>query len=104
MNLKDARLAVIGLGYVGPPLAVEFAYKIPVIVFDINPTRVQQLNEGVDHTKEVGPEELANARHLTVTDDPSALDEANVFIVTAPTRKQKLRRRSFACLANACNA
>lgn len=85
MKIEDARLAVIGLGYVGLPLAVEFAMQFPVVGFDINSTRVQQLNEGVDHTKEVDSEELAAATHLTVTDDPSGLDEANVFIITAPT-------------------
>lgn len=85
MNLEETRLAVIGLGYVGLPLAVEFAKKMPVVGFDINPTRVAELNRGVDHTNEVDASELAVATGLTVTDNPALLDSANVFIITAPT-------------------
>ena len=78
-------LAVIGLGYVGLPLAAEFGKHRPVIGFDIKPERIDELRAGRDSTREVSPEELAEARHLTVTDDPEALAAATVYIVTVPT-------------------
>lgn len=85
VKVEDAHLAVIGLGYVGLPLAAEFAKKFPVIGFDIDPDRVHELQNGIDRTNELHSEELQAATHLTVTDDPNALSQANVFIITAPT-------------------
>lgn len=85
LSLDNARLAVIGLGYVGLPLAVEFGKQFPVVGFDINPRRVHELKEGHDHTLEVGKDELASATQLVFTTDESHLDEANVYIVTTPT-------------------
>ncbi|MGO3890665.1 MAG: Vi polysaccharide biosynthesis UDP-N-acetylglucosamine C-6 dehydrogenase TviB [Paenalcaligenes sp.] len=85
MQVKDIKLAVIGLGYVGLPLAVEFGKKRPVIGFDINVARIAELNAGQDHTLEVEPEELKQASHLRFTHDTAQLSEANVFIVTVPT-------------------
>jgi UDP-N-acetyl-D-galactosamine dehydrogenase len=78
-------LAVIGLGYVGLPLAVEFGKKRPVIGFDINARRIEELGRGVDRTLEVDPDELASARHLTFSSDVDALKAASIFIVTVPT-------------------
>lgn len=78
-------IAVIGLGYVGLPLAVEFGKYRPVIGFDINAGRIAALRAGHDHTLETSPEELAAARHLTVTTDPEALQAATIYIVTVPT-------------------
>ena len=78
-------LAVIGLGYVGLPLAVEFGKRRSVIGFDVKPGRIAELREGRDSTREVSREELAEAAHLDVTDDPAALAEAHIFIVTVPT-------------------
>lgn len=85
MNLADTRLAVVGLGYVGLPLAVEFGKTIPVIGYDISERRVEELRSGHDHTLEVDDDELASAEGLTFTTDAAALDDANVFIVTTPT-------------------
>lgn len=85
MQVKDIKLAVIGLGYVGLPLAVEFGKKRPVIGFDINVARIAELNAGQDHTLEVEPEELKQASHLRFTHETAQLSEANVFIVTVPT-------------------
>ncbi len=85
MQVKDIKLAVIGLGYVGLPLAVEFGKKRPVIGFDINVARIAELNAGQDHTLEVEPEELKQASHLRFTHDTAQLSEANLFIVTVPT-------------------
>lgn len=81
----QATLAVIGLGYVGLPLAVEFGKKRAVIGFDINPARIAALAAGQDHTREVEAAELAEARHLTLSADPAALRAARIFIVTVPT-------------------
>ena len=84
-KLNDAKLAVIGLGYVGLPLAVEFGKRRPVIGFDINHDRIAQLREGRDHTLEVEPDELASAQYLKLTSIPEGLRQATVFIVTVPT-------------------
>ena len=86
-QLKEARIAVIGLGYVGLPLAVEFSKKYPTIGFDINSDRVQSLNSGKDHTLEVTDDEMASAlkRGLSLTDDIENISASNVYIVTVPT-------------------
>jgi UDP-N-acetyl-D-galactosamine dehydrogenase len=76
---------VVGLGYVGLPLAVEFGKKRDVIGFDINTKRIAALNAGHDHTLEVDDVELAEARRLVYTTDRTVLAAANVFIVTVPT-------------------
>ncbi|MBT1064585.1 Vi polysaccharide biosynthesis UDP-N-acetylglucosamine C-6 dehydrogenase TviB [Bowmanella sp. Y26] len=79
------KLAVIGLGYVGLPLAVEFGKTRAVIGFDINSSRIQQLRDGVDHTLEVSAEELKEATQLTFEHELERLKEATIFIVTVPT-------------------
>ena len=84
LQLKDARIGVIGLGYVGLPLAVSFAKKFDVVGFDINPTRVAELDRGHDRTLEVTDSELTDSR-LRPTTDPAELDAVNVYIVTTPT-------------------
>ncbi len=76
---------MIGLGYVGLPLAVAFGKLRPVLGFDVSSARVRELTEGRDHTLEAEPELLRAARHLSLTDDPAALRACNVFIVTVPT-------------------
>ena len=78
-------IAVIGLGYVGLPLAVEFGKSRPVIGFDIDEGRIAALRAGRDTTQEVSSEELAAADHLTFTTDPADLAAATVYIVTVPT-------------------
>ena len=85
VNLSDVKLAVIGLGYVGLPLAVEFGKHRPVVGFDINAKRVAELQAGLDHTLEVEPEELASAQYLSYSTSLDALRGCNVFIVTVPT-------------------
>jgi UDP-N-acetyl-D-galactosamine dehydrogenase len=85
MAVSTETLAVIGLGYVGLPLAVEFGKQRPVIGFDIKPDRIAELRAGRDHTREVAPEELAEARHLILTADLADLSRATIFIVTVPT-------------------
>lgn len=85
MHTKIETIAVIGLGYVGLPLAVEFGKKKKTLGFDIDAQRVKDLRTGVDSTLEVTPEELSEAQFLTVTDDLDELRSADVFIVTVPT-------------------
>jgi UDP-N-acetyl-D-galactosamine dehydrogenase len=85
LRIQDVKLAVVGLGYVGLPLAVEFGKKRAVIGFDINVRRIQELEQGHDHTLEVDDQELASAVHLACTADKSRLAQANVYIVTVPT-------------------
>ncbi|MEE9334081.1 MAG: Vi polysaccharide biosynthesis UDP-N-acetylglucosamine C-6 dehydrogenase TviB [Granulosicoccaceae bacterium] len=82
---QDDLIAVIGLGYVGLPLAVEFGKTCPTIGFDINAGRIEELRGGVDRTLEVSAEELAEAVHFTATSDINDLSGCKVFIVTVPT-------------------
>ncbi|AIT28238.1 Vi polysaccharide biosynthesis UDP-N-acetylglucosamine C-6 dehydrogenase TviB [Bordetella holmesii] len=82
---SDFQLAIVGLGYVGLPLAVEFGKKLSVVGFDINARRIDELRRGHDHTLEVDDKELAEAKHLSYTTDHAELGQANVFIVTVPT-------------------
>lgn len=85
MLIHDVKLAVVGLGYVGLPLAVEFGKQRSVLGFDINPRRVAELKNGQDHTLEVEPAELAEAAQLSFSNEAEHLAQANVFIVTVPT-------------------
>lgn len=84
-STHDIKLAVIGLGYVGLPLAVEFARKREVIGFDINQTRVDELLKGYDHTLEVDDSELQALDTLSFTTNKNHLSHCNTFIVTVPT-------------------
>jgi UDP-N-acetyl-D-glucosamine/UDP-N-acetyl-D-galactosamine dehydrogenase len=79
------KVAIIGLGYVGLPLAVEFGKIIPTIGFDINKKRIADLENGMDFTKEVDSPELKSATHLSFTSDSTLLSNADIFIVTVPT-------------------
>jgi UDP-N-acetyl-D-glucosamine/UDP-N-acetyl-D-galactosamine dehydrogenase len=85
MKQLDGAIAVIGLGYVGLPLAVEFAKGRKVIGFDINPARIAELQAGKDSTLEVSAEELQAATHAIYTADLNQLKQCQVFIVTVPT-------------------
>src|SRR5690606_24341593 len=85
MKLEQVKLAIIGLGYVGLPLAVEFGKKYSTLGFDINENRLKELRAGNDRTLEVSSDELAEARTLTFSSDLTALKSCNVYIVTVPT-------------------
>jgi UDP-N-acetyl-D-galactosamine dehydrogenase len=85
LDIKNIKIAIIGLGYVGLPLAVEFGKHLPVVGFDINATRISALAAGTDHTLEVSDEELTQALHLSYSSDIQALKDCNFFIVTVPT-------------------
>jgi UDP-N-acetyl-D-galactosamine dehydrogenase len=79
------KIAVIGLGYVGLPLAVEFGKNSPTIGFDIHAQRIKELQAGHDRTLEVSKEEMAEAKHMSYTCDPAELADCKVFIATVPT-------------------
>jgi len=83
--VMEFKIAVIGLGYVGLPLAVESGRKYKTIGFDINTTRISELKAGTDRTQEVDKEDLLGAKHLTFSSEPSALSDCNFYIVTVPT-------------------
>ena len=83
--MKKIILAIIGLGYVGLPLAVEFGRKRPVVGFDINAKRIAELRADHDHTLETEPDELKAAKHLSFTTNLDDLRACNCFIVTVPT-------------------
>ncbi len=85
LQLPELKIAIIGLGYVGLPLAVEFGKKVPVTGFDIHQKRIDELKAGQDHTLEVSPEELKQATQLTYTAQLEDLEDCNFFIVTVPT-------------------
>lgn len=85
MKLAELKIAIIGLGYVGLPLAVEFGKKVSVVGFDISAKRIDELRNGQDHTLEVSPHELQQANQLTFTSDLENLKDCNFFIVTVPT-------------------
>ncbi len=92
LQLSDIKLAIIGLGYVGLPLAVEFGKQREVLGFDINEHRINTLREGRDETLEVEDDDLAAARHLRYTTNPEELAACNVYIVTVPTPIDEYKR------------
>ncbi|MEQ9311055.1 MAG: nucleotide sugar dehydrogenase [Cytophagales bacterium] len=99
MEKSEIKLAIIGLGYVGLPLAVEFAKKFSTVGFDINKNRVNELNNGHDRTLEVHDEDLksvlnskVNEKGLTVVCDAEGLENCNVYIITVPTPTDKHNR------------
>jgi UDP-N-acetyl-D-galactosamine dehydrogenase len=101
MKLADIRLAIVGLGYVGLPLAVEFGRKRAVVGFDIHAPRIAELQAGEDHTLETTPEELEQADKLSFTTDPAALKDCNCFIVTVPTPIDEHKRPDLTPLIKA---
>ena len=92
MDLDNLKIAVIGLGYVGLPLAIAFGKKYDTCGFDIKKSRLDALRNGIDTTRESDPEQLRAATRLTFTDDPELIRDATVFIVTVPTPVDKYNR------------
>jgi UDP-N-acetyl-D-galactosamine dehydrogenase len=91
-SLTDTRIGVIGLGYVGLPLAAEFGKHYDTVGFDIDATRIQELRKGLDRTLETTPEELAAASRLSFTATDNALADCNVYVVTVPTPIDQAKR------------
>ena len=96
--LADVRIGVIGLGYVGLPLAVYLARHFPVLGFDIDRERVAELTGGLDRTREVTEEEFAQAAHITFAADVESLRDANFYIVTVPTPVDQAKRPDLSAL------
>ena len=91
-KIEDLKLAVIGLGYVGLPLALEFSKKKTVIGFDINKSRVNELKSGIDKNLEFNKKELQKTQQLYLTYNIDDLKLANCFIVTVPTPIDKFKK------------
>ena len=89
LDASERKLAVIGLGYVGLPLAVEFGKKRPVMGFDINQMRIRALESGYDSTLEITTEEFKQACYLSLTAHVSEIAFCDIFIVTVPTPDQR---------------
>jgi UDP-N-acetyl-D-galactosamine dehydrogenase len=102
MKLDKSPIAIIGLGYVGLPLAVEFGKTRSVIGFDINQKRIAELEAGEDRTLEVTSEELNHAKQLSFTNDIEKLRTAQIFIVTVPTPIDTANRPDLTPLVKAC--
>ena len=98
---SHVHIAVVGLGYVGLPLAVEFGKRLPVVGFDINPARIAALEAGHDATLEISDEELRNTADLRFTHDLADLADCNVFIVTVPTPIDEHKRPDLTPLIKA---
>lgn len=101
MQLHDIKLAIIGLGYVGLPLAAEFGRKRPVVGFDISQPRIEELKAGRDSTLETTAEELAAAKQLSYTTRIDELRHCNVYIVTVPTPIDEYKRPDLTPLIKA---
>ncbi|MDB3893373.1 Vi polysaccharide biosynthesis UDP-N-acetylglucosamine C-6 dehydrogenase TviB [Candidatus Thioglobus sp.] len=102
--MKDKKIALIGLGYVGLPLAAEFGKKRVVVGFDINQPRINDLKNGVDSTLEITSEELKNAIHLSYTTNLDDVRDCEIFIVTVPTPIDKHKRPDLTPLEKSSEA
>src|SRR5580658_595803 len=101
LNLRRCRIAVVGLGYVGLPLAVEFGKRYETLGFDVKPERIAQLRAGRDTTLEVTREELKSAAQLSFTTELADLKRCRVFIVTVPTPIDEYKRPDLTPLVRA---
>jgi UDP-N-acetyl-D-galactosamine dehydrogenase len=100
-NIEDTKVAVIGLGYVGLPLAVEFGKSFKTLGFDISEARIAELKAGRDSTLEVSAEEFAEAKHFSCTSNLDDLDACDVYIVTVPTPIDSAKRPDLGALRSA---
>lgn len=101
MSLVNERIAVIGLGYVGLPLAVALSKKVDVVGFDVNARRVEELGKGIDSTNEVQASDLKR-NSLKITDDAALLAGRTIYIVTVPTPIDQANRPDFTAMLKAC--
>ena len=101
LKQEQAKIAIVGLGYVGLPLAVEFGKQIPTVGFDINKRRIEELRQGRDSTLEVSSEELAEAGKLSYVDSIDGIADCNVYIATVPTPIDRYKRPDLSPLESA---
>jgi UDP-N-acetyl-D-galactosamine dehydrogenase len=104
MDFTNKKVAIIGLGYVGLPLAVEFGKSRSVLGFDISEARIAELMSGKDSTLEVSPDQLASARHLSFSNDATQLRGCDIFIVTVPTPIDSVKRPDLTPIIKASEA
>ena len=97
----DNKIAIIGLGYVGLPLAIEFGKVFETIGFDVNELRIKELLTGKDSTLETTPTELKEAQLLSFTSDPEGIQNSNIFIITVPTPIDEYKKPDLRPLENA---
>jgi UDP-N-acetyl-D-galactosamine dehydrogenase len=102
-SLVNAKIAVIGQGYVGLPLAAEFGKHYTTLGFDINSTRIDQLSKGIDLTQEMSAEQLINSKHLKFSTNTADLAQANVYVITVPTPIDSLKKPDLSYLKSATN-
>ena len=102
-DLSKTRIGIVGLGYVGLPLAVAFGRRIDTLGFDINEARIAELNNGRDSTLEVEPDDLKTATRLSYSADPATLEDCNVIIATVPTPIDAHKRPDLTPLEKASN-
>ena len=100
-NLKKIKIAIIGLGYVGLPLAVEFGKKFPVVGYDINNQRIKNLKKGIDDTLETSKRELNDATYLKYSNNYEDMKSQNCFIITVPTPISSKKKPDLSLLINA---
>ena len=101
MNISDTKIAVIGLGYVGLPLAIEFGKVLKTVGYDLNSSRISQLSNGSDLTLEVSTEEILQAKHIRFTNTADDLVDCNVYIVTVPTPIDSNKKPDLGALISA---
>ena len=112
MNTKNIKICVVGLGYVGLPLAYEFSKKFPVIGFDINKDRISELKDKNDSTLEISSSQLSNSlvnshellsnnNGLYITNNVKEIESSNFYIITVPTPIDKYKRPLLSPLLNA---
>ncbi len=99
--LENTKIAIIGLGYVGLPLAVEFGKKVTTVGFDLKKSRIEELHSGIDSTREVEPEELRAAAMLRFSDDAESLSDCNHYIIAVPTPIDQFKRPDLSPLKSA---
>ncbi len=100
-SISKCKIGIVGLGYVGLPLAVEFGKSISTIGLDINKPRIAELKSGQDSSLETTPEELTAAKQLSYTDDPAGIQDCDVYIVTVPTPVDESNRPDLSPLESA---
>ena len=104
LKIENSKIAVVGLGYVGLPLAVEFGKSFNAIGFDLRTERIEELGQGIDSTLEVDSDELKEATNLSFTDSIEGVADCNVYIVTVPTPIDNAKRPDLSPLVGASNS
>ena len=103
MNFKNLTIGIVGMGYVGLPLAVEFSKKLKVVGFDIDKKRINQLKQNIDNTKEVSRKDLMKSKKVIFSNKVENLKDCKIFIITVPTPVDYRNKPDLKYLINATN-